>query len=845
MSIGFSWIDFRLAGRMLVRYPGLTIVSVLGMAVGMAIATAAFTIVHSMLDPVVPLEEGHRVVSIVSRDVATNNREERLIHDFATWRQLASVENIGAVRTLGRNLIAAGRQPETVSVAEISASGFEVARVSPLLGRHLLPNDERAGAPDVIVIGHDVWLRRFSADPGILGRSIQLGTTTYSVVGVMPEGFGFPVNHSLWIPWRQDASAYQPRTGPVVNVFARLAPGATLESAQAELAAIGQRMAAGSPATHEHLRPRIVPYTFAFTDMDDPESALALQAIQTAITLLLVVICVNVAILVYARTATRQGEIAVRSALGASRRRIVAQLFVEALVLAAVAAFVGIGLVAFAFTHLDAALLQLTGRLPFWMSFRLTAESAIYVVALTVLAAAIVGVLPALKATGRRVHSRLQGLSAGSGSRMQMGRLWTVLIVAQVAITVALLPATMFHAWNALRFRTGDRGFASHEFLTMNLVMDRSSAGPSTAAGEREFRARYAGQQAELERRLEAEAAVAGVTFSMVSPGEELALVLEIEGMPAPIDRVDYNIVEGSKAGHLVRFNRVAVDFFDAFEVPVVMGRGFHRGDVMPQAGARASGRGGILVNRAFVNHIFGGENPLGRRVRYVGRSREAGQADVELHRWYEIVGVVPDFPGARTLDVDRVSRLYHAAAPGDVYPAVLAVRVRGASPFTFAARLREVSAAVNPALQLRNVSSAEEALKREQGVMRLIGGTLTAVMLSVVVLSAAGIYALMSFTVARRRREIGIRVALGADPTRILRSIFSRAFGQLAAGAAVGILGAVAFEQLLEGEMLQGQGAVILPLVAVLMTVVGLLAALGPARRGLGIQPTEALRED
>jgi hypothetical protein len=178
MSTGFSWIDFRLAGRMLVRYPGLTIVSVLGMAVGMAIATAAFAIVHSMLDPVVPLEEGHRVVSIVSRDVATNNREERLMHDFATWRQLASVENIGAVRTFGRNLIAAGRQPETVSVAEISAAGFEVARVSPLLGRHLVPNDERAGAPDVIVIGHDVWLRRFSADPGILGRSIQLGNTT-------------------------------------------------------------------------------------------------------------------------------------------------------------------------------------------------------------------------------------------------------------------------------------------------------------------------------------------------------------------------------------------------------------------------------------------------------------------------------------------------------------------------------------------------------------------------------------------------------------------------------------------------------------------------------------------
>ena len=194
------------------------------------------------------------------------------------------------------------------------------------------------------MIGHDEWVRRFGADPEIVGRSVQLGTHAYTIVGVMPEGFGFPVNHSFWIPWRLDATAYAPRTGPGVNVFARLAPGATLESAQAELDAIGQRLADASPSTHEHLRPRVMPYAYAFSDMDDPENALALHAIQIAIVLLLVVICVNVAILVYARTATRQGEIAVRGALGASRRRIVAQLFVEALMLAGVSAAIGIGL---------------------------------------------------------------------------------------------------------------------------------------------------------------------------------------------------------------------------------------------------------------------------------------------------------------------------------------------------------------------------------------------------------------------------------------------------------------------------------------------------------------------
>ena len=245
------------------------------------------------------------------------------------------------------------------------------------------------------------------------------------------------------------------------------------------------------------------------------------------------------------------------------------------------------------------------------------------------------------------------------------------------------------------------------------------------------------------------------------------------------------------------------------------------------------------------ADDLFGGASPLGRRIRYVGRSREANAADVELNRWYEIVGVVPDFPAHNGIDADRVKRLYHPAAPGDVYPPMLSVRVQGGDPAGFTSRLREISAAVDPNLQLRDVSSFKGAAEREQGVMRLIGFTLAVVMLSVVVLSAAGIYALMSFTVARRRREIGIRVALGADRARILGGIFSRAFAQLSAGALAGMLGAVALEQILEGEMFQGHGAVILPMVAVIMTTVGLLAALGPARRGLSSQPTEALREE
>jgi hypothetical protein len=559
-----------------------------------------------------------------------------------------------------------------------------------------------------------------------------------------------------------------------------------------------------------------------------------MRAIQAIFVLLLILIYVNVAILVYARTATREGEIAVRGALGASRRRIVAQLFAEALMLASVAAALGLGLLSIAFRFLEAAVRPLVA-LPFWMSLDLSRDTVIYVAGLTLLAAAIVGVIPALKATGRSVQGRLQGLSAGSGSRMQMGRLWTILIVAQVALTVAILPATMVQAFNALRIRSGDQGFASTEFLSASLSLDRARAA-ATEAAEKAHRSRFVAAHAELERRMRAESSVRDMTYSMVKPGNELALVLEAEGTSGPLEPADYNIVAGSRGGHLVRFNRVAPNFFDAFEVPVLTGRNFAAADATSDA---------VLVNRTVVDQIFGGASPLGRRIRYVGRSSEAEARDVVLDRWYEIVGVVPDFPVLESFDTYRPARVYHAAAPGDLHPAVLGIRVSGGDPLTLSDRLRETGVAVDPNLQLHRLWTTAEGVRREQGVNRLIGVTIMLVLLSIIILSAAGIYALMSFTVARRRREIGIRAALGADPNRVLAGIFSRALAQLGIGAAAGVAVAFALEPLLEGEMFLGQGAIVLPITIAVITLVGLLAAAGPARRGLSIQPTEALREE
>jgi putative ABC transport system permease protein len=841
----FSSLDFTLAWRMMLRYPALSVVGVFGMAVGIAVAAGAFTVVAMLTDTRLPLPDGDRVVAMVSTDASTSARELRLANDYAAWRAMASMQDVGIDRVVTRNLIMAGRTPEPVTVVETVPAAFRIAGISALRGRYLMPEDEARDAPDAVVIGYDEWVRRFEGDSDIIGRSLQLGAVTYEIVGVMPEGFAFPVNHTFWIPWRFDPSRYQPRTGPRVSIYGRLTPGATLESAQAELTAIGRRAAADSPSTHQHLRPRVLPYVYAFTDMGEAGNLLAMQAIELSLVLLLIVVCVNVAILVYARTATRQGEIAVRTALGASRQRIVAQLFFEALTLASVAGVIGVFLVSIALPQLEAAFLDIVGgRMPFWLDFSLTTGTATFVIALTLLAAGIVGVLPALKATHRNVHTRLQALTAGSGSRMQMGRAWTLLIVAQVAMTVALLPAAMFFTWDGLRLRTGHAGFASQTFVSVSLAMDRTLESP-VRVDDRLFKFRFAVVHRELDRRLRTEPQVVDTTFSLVDAGQEFAMALEAEGQPLPANPVRYNIQEGSRLGHLVRYNKVAINFFRAFDVPVVLGRDFSPADL---------GTNHVIINRTLARMAFGTANPLGGRIKYVGRSREADEDDdypqrlatipasIPLEAWYEIVGVVPDFP-VNELEPNR--RVYHPVTFGDVYPVRVGVRMRAGDPATFSAALRDATAAVSPDLQVRDVTTTEILAQREQGMFRIIGFAVGLVMLSVIVLSAAGIYSLMSFTVARRRREIAIRAALGADRQQLLLGIFSRALGQLAIGALSGMLGAIGLEQLLDGDMLQGQGAVILPLVAIVMVAVGFVSVLGPAREGLRIQPTEALREE
>jgi putative ABC transport system permease protein len=477
-----------------------------------------------------------------------------------------------------------------------------------------------------------------------------------------------------------------------------------------------------------------------------------------------------------------------------------------------VAALAGLAIAAISLRQIEAATQHIASELPFWLSFQLMPGAVLYAGALSVLAAAIVGMLPALEATGRDAQNGLRVIGAG-GSGARLGKTWTLLIVAQVGFAVALLPSAVTTAWGSLQQGLAGLGFPAEEFLSAQLGMD--------VLDRPEFSRRYAERQVELMRRLEAEPRVSRVTFAMANPGEERPASIEAQGR------------EG--IGHEARFNRVDLNYFRAFDVPILAGRAFRSAD--PDEGA-------VVVNRTFAERVFGGD-ALGRRVRYVGGRKDAGRQTADSGRWYEVVGIVPDFPTGVSPEMGGSPlRLYHAAAAGQLQPATLAIRVRGGVASAFAARLQEVASAVDPDLQLLKIVSLDEAMRREQWIRRLEAAVLAAVTLSVLMLSAAGIYALMSITVSQRRKEIGIRTALGADPKRIVASIFSRALGQLAVGVALGMAAAVAIERASETDPRVESATVVLPAVALFMMLVGFLAALGPARRSLRIEPTEALRE-
>ena len=814
----FRWLagwpmDLKLGARMLVKSPGLTIVAVTALAIAIGAGAAYLELMHDLISPRLPVANADRIVGIRVWNAQRRKEEWRSLQDVAVWRATTrSIEHLGAARPISRHLTTADGRTEPARAVEISASAFRLFPAAPLHGRTLDDDDERPDAGAVAVIGHDLWRERFNSNPNVVGSTVRLGSAAHTIVGVMPEGFGFPVNENLWVPLRTD--------GLVFQVFGRLKDGASAAAAQGELSTFPAGAAPADKPVGPALRIDVRPY-IASLNAEDLESfeLVVIRAVNFVFIMLLGLCGANVATLVFARTATREAEITVRTALGASRGRISAQLFAEALVLSSLAAGAGLLAARVVGQWAKGQFVQGIGPTPFWWDDGLSYPTMLYAVALAVFAALIVGVIPALKATGAQLQGRMRDAASGT-SAMKFGGLWTAIIVTQAAITVIALAAVVSFGWTHLRKQWGsDVTYARDQLLTAHVVVDQVDAVKAQPPSAETLQA--------VADRLRAEPGVASVSYTTALPGtiwEQVVFELQSPELHAQADArkvADELWSEGA---------RVGANFFETVGIPLAAGRAFSGAEV--RQGAPVA-----IVDETFVQIVLGGRSPFDVSLRQ--RAEKAGQ---EPGPWLQIVGVVKDATTKPRKGPDDAA-LYRPAAPGG--PIRLLVRTHGAaSPMT--QRIYAAARSVHPDIRLADLKSLADLAYDDALPERIFLRAFIVVGAIALLLSTAGIYALISFTLARRTREIGIRVALGASPRRIITTVFARAFLQIGLGVAAGFLpGLVIMVSGSDdaGEMNTRAGAVATLGVCAFVVLVAMTSCTVPLRRALGIQPTDALR--
>ncbi|HSW30127.1 MAG TPA: ABC transporter permease [Longimicrobiales bacterium] len=779
-----SWPEIAGAFRALRTQPVLAFAATLALATGIGIATTGYGFVDSLLWGRVPWPGGDRFV-LVTAYSEPDGESTRLDADTyrGMVRETGFFEHVGLLDGTHLNLEHASGEIEPLPVERVSPSLFQAIPARPVLGRLLLPPDAAAGAPPVVLLRESLWERRFEADPAVVGRTVRLSGAAYTVVGVMPDAYPGPSAPEAWVPF--------PEPGPATLVegraFAVLRTGVDREAVRARVEA----MEGGAPRSGE-VRVRVERLHEALVN---GPFRLVLLAMLGVLVLLLLVVAANVANLFYARATARSAELAVRTALGASRARLVTQLGVEVTLIAALAAAAGLA----ASQATMGRVQEFNSALP-WLDFSLDASKIGFLVGATLLAVAVAGVWPALRATRRDPAMALRRGSRGAAHGL--GRAGAAMIVVQMAVSVALIGVATVFA----------RGFTAYALPQVALPRGEIMSGWVNGAGHPPAQAF-----------VDALAGVPGVavasatTFLPRQDPERVRVEPEEatgsrEDRPAPTTRAHET---AARVG-------VLPGYFDVLGAAPLAGRVIAPAD-MEEGAAPVT-----VVNDAFVRDVLGGGEAVGRRIVVDGVSRE-------------IVGVVPDL-GIGLVDPTRAAGLY-VPLTSDVYQLV----VRAGDPLRLTGQVRSAVAAVDPSLSLGTLLPLERIAEDNVKFMRGVSVLFAAVGAVAMLLSLVTLYALTSYAVTRRTREIGIRVALGEGYLSVARTVVGGTALQLAAGAALGsALGWLA----LRGESfftfgLPPAGPWTFPGVALGLALAAAAASWKPVRRALAIQPMEALRQE
>ncbi len=804
--------DFHYALRTLVKSRSYTVITVTVLALAIGANAAIFSFVDAMLLRPLPYPHADRLYAPVSINLARNTDQGSVsFADYEDWKREKDLFAEVALANPATVDLTGSGEPERIDGLQVTEEYFRLTGVRPLHGRVFQSADQAAEAPRVVIISYSLWQRRFGGSPAVAGTEVRIGGVPATVIGVLPPRATWPEDREIFLPMRTslfNADVRTRRDNLIFQAMSRLAEGATREQVEARMRAIAARVAQENPSSRQGWTNGLVPLREYIIDAD---LRVALLVLMAAVVAVLLIACANLASLALVRGAGRAREISLRLALGARRSRLIRQLLAEALQLAAAGGALGVALAQF---MIDGLRSFAPPTAPFLNQVAIDTRVVLVAAALTLLTAILFGVLPALTASGVRVAEALKEGARGSSQGRRTGRLRAVLVVAEISTAVVLLVVAGLLARSLNRLT----------METPGADLDRVLSGRITLPGARYPEARTRAEFVrQLTERLAAEPGIDAAAVTTYLPvgggGFGLGRVFLGDGWPEPPAGPDVPAM----------WTVISPDYFRTLGIRVVSGRAFGARDTDTSTPV-------IVVSETFARNAFGSSSPLGRRIR--------SWRDENMYR--EIVGVVADVPFSSLADRGRA--VVYIPYQQDSWNAlIVTVRAAQGSPEILTGTLRRTVGSLDPDIALARVGAmslfARESIARE----RVSTTLMTLLALAALVLSALGIYGVMSYSVTERRQEMGVRLALGASPRDLYRSVLTQGLGLTAAGLGSGLVLAIAAARLLAG-LLYGTSpfdAVAFLATSAALAVVAVLACWIPARRAAHADPLIALRNE
>ncbi len=794
--------DLRFALRQLLKTPGFTVVALITLALGIGANTAIFSVVDAVLLRPLPYPESDRIVQIWEAP-ETGGRSQASGGVFMDWQDhTTQLESVAAIHMIDDNLTGEG-EPVRISGAEVSADYLRVLRVNPMLGRGFLPQDDApSGNRHVVTLSYELWQSRFQGNPNIVGRAIRLDGWSYTVIGVLAPNALVNSGVDFLIPATIRADEWkQPRNyNYICFVIGRLKPGATIRQAQEELATVKRALNASYPkfkqpwsvtiqTLHESMFGNTRPYVLT---------------LLAAVGLVLLIACANVANLLLAKGSSRQGEIAVRVALGASAGRIVRQLLTESLLLAVIGGAAGVVLGKYAIP----ALVSFTGiKVGEGIEIGIDARVLGFALATTVATGLLFGIIPALSVARPDLNQHLKEGARGSTTASRK-RMQSLLIVSETVLTVVLLVSAGLLLRSFIKVLDTNPGFNRENVLTFELTQ------PGRKAPTNGHRARFV---RDILQKIEQIPGVAGAGMASSTPMSRP--VGFFDDVASREDRPD------TPSNFHTGFDAVAGGFFQVVGIPLRRGRLFTKADNEEKA-PRV-----IIINNTVARRLFGDDNPLGHQLHI-------------LDATWEIVGIVDDVR-QHQLDVQPRPHVY---VPQVFFPWFTSIVVRTRlPPLTLAGQVRKAVQAVDPDQPIANLGTLEQSVGKTLQARRIMLTLLSVFAVAALVLACIGIYGVMAYAVAQRTREMGIRIALGAGSGQVIELVLRDGMKLVLVGLGLGVVGSLGAGLLLSSQLYRVHWAdpLVLTLVAFALLAAALLACWLPARRATRVDPVIALRAE